>query len=731
MIGNVRKDMTEIKPAQSKPMLAKLLAMENITVRRNANARTASFDVKNRILEMPNWKGISQNLEDMLTVHEVGHALDTPSDGWMDAIKSISEKFHDNPSSRHTMAVKGFLNVIEDARIDKRQKRRYPGTRRDYLIGYGELIERGFFGPKNKDFNTFNLIDRINIYFKGGVNFGIKFSPEEMTFVKRIENAETFDDVLLLTEEIYGYCKSIGDTKAQTPIDVMMEEEYDDLEEDDYNLEYDEDSDDLDNSSLNDFDGASDEDDASDEADDITNRGDDASDEDGDFVPEAKTENTWQEKQLELSDTNIDYVYVTIPKPIMENIVDDYKVVLPSINSKIKKWFFMTSNTIEDAAKDFNKYKISENNTISFMVKEFEMKKAADLYSKISIAKTGVLDTNKIHSYRYNDDIFRRNSILPQGKNHGFIMFLDWSGSMIENFSSTVKQLIAMTLFCKRLQIPFEVYSFRDCQPDFAENTMSFVYKNNDMKLSSFKLRNLLSSRMNLSELNAALINLWFFGNIGYQSFERMGGTPLNSAIVAATELVNEFRNRNKLQIVNTIFLTDGCSNPINGIHNNDVSSFSSRKKKYVLQDEKTKKEIMFDSRIDSRELTGFLLSSLKEQTGCNLIGFFLYSPYGWYRSFNSIYSYFFPGSENEKHLSEMKKSWTTNMFMPVKSSGYDEYFIINAKTKVNNDEDLHINSNMTKNKIAKQFLNFASKKTINRVLLKRFIDLTAKLNAA
>jgi hypothetical protein len=731
MIGNVRKDMTEIKPAQSKPMLAKLLAMENITVRRNANARTASFDVKNRILEMPNWKGISQNLEDMLTVHEVGHALDTPSDGWMDAIKSISEKFHDNPSSRHTMAVKGFLNVIEDARIDKRQKRRYPGTRRDYLVGYGELIERGFFGPKNKDFNTFNLIDRINIYFKGGVNFGIKFSPEEMTFVKRIENAETFDDVLLLTEEIYGYCKSIGDTKAQTPIDVMMEEEYDDLEEDDYNLEYDEDSDDLDNSSLNDFDGASDEDDASDEADDTTNRGDDASDEDGDFVPEAKTENTWQEKQLELSDTNIDYVYVTIPKPIMENIVDDYKVVLPSINSKIKKWFFMTSNTIEDAAKDFNKYKISENNTISFMVKEFEMKKAADLYSKISIAKTGVLDTNKIHSYRYNDDIFRRNSILPQGKNHGFIMFLDWSGSMIENFSSTVKQLIAMTLFCKRLQIPFEVYSFRDCQPDFAENTMSFVYKNNDMKLSSFKLRNLLSSRMNLSELNAALINLWFFGNIGYQSFERMGGTPLNSAIVAATELVNEFRNRNKLQIVNTIFLTDGCSNPINGIHNNDVSSFSSRKKKYVLQDEKTKKEIMFDSRIDSRELTGFLLSSLKEQTGCNLIGFFLYSPYGWYRSFNSIYSYFFPGSENEKHLSEMKKSWTTNMFMPVKSSGYDEYFIINAKTKVNNDEDLHINSNMTKNKIAKQFLNFASKKTINRVLLKRFIDLTAKLNAA
>jgi hypothetical protein len=42
--------------------------------------------------------------------------------------------------------VKDFFNVIEDARIDKRQKRRYPGSRRDYINGYAELIEKDFFG---------------------------------------------------------------------------------------------------------------------------------------------------------------------------------------------------------------------------------------------------------------------------------------------------------------------------------------------------------------------------------------------------------------------------------------------------------------------------------------------------------------------------------------------------------------------------------------------------------
>jgi hypothetical protein len=59
------------------------------------------------------------------------------------------------------------MNVIEDARIDKRQKRRYPGSRRNYVAGYKELFERNFFGTLGKDVNSFNFIDRINMYFQG------------------------------------------------------------------------------------------------------------------------------------------------------------------------------------------------------------------------------------------------------------------------------------------------------------------------------------------------------------------------------------------------------------------------------------------------------------------------------------------------------------------------------------------------------------------------------------
>ena len=90
------------------------------------------------------------------------------------------------------------------------------------------------------------------------------------------------------------------------------------------------------------------------------------------------------------------------------------------------------------------------------------MKKSADAYHRGSIARTGVIDTNKLHTYRYNDNIFKKISVIPEGKNHGMIFLLDWSGSMYHHMKNTVKQLIKLLWFCKKVQIPFEVYAFSD-----------------------------------------------------------------------------------------------------------------------------------------------------------------------------------------------------------------------------------------------------------------------------
>lgn len=722
---------------QSKSQLAKLLATENISFQHDPSAKTAYFDVKNRVLVLPVWQNISNDLYDMLVVHEVGHALDTPADGWIDAIDTIAQNVHGAKNDRYRGAIKGFLNVIEDARIDKRQKRRYPGAKRNYIAGYKELIERDFFGTSKQNVNDMSFIDRLNMYFKGGAmgTLGrIIFDKEEAPLVKRVEAAETFEDVIALTEEIYRFSKEKGEEQQQNlddfkKIDQFAEgdddgdfEEYEDFDSDDDDAEADTDGEgDQSDESEDDEDGKSskapqkpDDEKTEDSKGGFTGAGETK----GDVVPQSETERAWEENLNSIvGSDDINYIYVNLPKVNIENIVDDYKIVIKAMYEDLTR--FIPKDRIAKLAEGFNKFKAEENATISYMVKEFESRKSAEAYSKISVAKTGVIDTNKLHSYRYNDDIFRRLSVLPNGKNHGFIMFLDWSGSMTQNMQKTVKQLISLTMFCKRVQIPFEVYFFRDlngAEYDFSKR--SFEAGKNTVQMSDFRLRNILSSRMSLSELNLAYNLLWVQGEGGSDRYrvDPMGGTPLNQAIIAAELLVKQFRKNNKLEIVNTIFLTDGDSNSINGV-NYDNLPFKPKGNRFILKDDVMKKEYNLGNGNFgySSDITNIFLRILKDRTNSNLIGFFLSSD----KLRSIVYDAFGYSTDISKYTDEWKK----NKFISIQSKGYDDYYVINAREMDIKTEDYSINTDMTRSKIAKEFMKFAEKKSVNRVLLSRFIE--------
>ena len=108
-----------------KTNLAKLLATENLVVE-HKSVETASFDVKNRVLTLPVWN-VSDVVYDMLVGHEVGHALFTPEECRAPNI----------PAS--------FINVVEDARIERKIKSTYPGITKSFSAGYKELNQRDFF----------------------------------------------------------------------------------------------------------------------------------------------------------------------------------------------------------------------------------------------------------------------------------------------------------------------------------------------------------------------------------------------------------------------------------------------------------------------------------------------------------------------------------------------------------------------------------------------------------
>ena len=131
---------------ESKSNLARLMATENLMVEQK-HVQTAYFDLKNRVLVVPILDGnLSPELYDLLLGHEVGHALETPEEGWHNSVINLKVN-------------RSFLNVCEDVRIEKKIKRKFPGIRVSFVKGYRELMERDFFGVKDKDLNELNFID--------------------------------------------------------------------------------------------------------------------------------------------------------------------------------------------------------------------------------------------------------------------------------------------------------------------------------------------------------------------------------------------------------------------------------------------------------------------------------------------------------------------------------------------------------------------------------------------
>ena len=197
-------------------LFAKLLAKENISVER-ANVSTASFDILNRVLTLPVWKHMAPVTEQMLILHEVGHALATNKDECEDIFGG------------ELSYLKSYVNVIEDARIERIMKQKYPGSKKVFFDGYKNLLDQDFFGIRERDVNRMLLIDRINIHFKTGSLMTVQFSEDESVFVKRIEEVKTLTEVIEIAKEIYEFSKQ---QKGSWDADLNIKLLYSETEED-------------------------------------------------------------------------------------------------------------------------------------------------------------------------------------------------------------------------------------------------------------------------------------------------------------------------------------------------------------------------------------------------------------------------------------------------------------------------------------------------------------------
>lgn len=549
---------------QSKSMLARLMSGENIIVKHDPYAKTASFNLERRELTLPNWKNMSNELYDMLLVHETGHALITPPKDWKKATDKAYKIADDLGMDRESVwkQYKHYLNVIEDFRVDTYMKKKYPGSKEDYNKGHSELWDRDFFGTKKgwgihdqpRPISDMEFIDRANMYYKGGMSRGIEFSEDEKKTLERIESCSKFKDVSKLAHELYMKdIQEINNLAFQAG--MWMWNPFENQTAEGYGIQ----DIDIDEGDLIPFPFSVEEHDLSEEE---MKKFEEIEKEIKESLktPTVETYDSYEEKLEEMIDYEKSIYYCTMPRP-NPNTVFDYKYIINEYDEYSKKHPKAFGNPPHDLYKRYYK---KEKPFIDKMVKMFEIKKAGLEYSRSMVAKTGMIDTNKLWQYKTSDDIFKRSQQRYHAKNHGLIMMIDWSGSMRPTIANVFEQVMSLAWFCKRVQIPFEVYSFTSdswrSNANESNEHLKLIRGEDDLGSNSiFRIRNLLSSRMSNEEFKRLSRIIW---NVTHRdadsTLDPMRGTPLIETMITTSYLIEEFQKKNGVDILNVMFLTDG-----------------------------------------------------------------------------------------------------------------------------------------------------------------------------
>ena len=731
-----------------KGQLAKLLATEDLIVE-SKKVDTACFNVHTRVLTLPMWDKASNYVYDMLVGHEVGHALFTPDTDWMKNLK----------------VPHGVVNVVEDVRIEKLMKRKYAGLSKTFYSGYFELSDTDFFDVDDKNLNLLNFADRLNLYYKIGNFIDIPFKNDREKELKSlVGSTETFEDVLRVSELVHEYCKEeiedmkkeLEQKKAEEGVSMNMDMDggsFEGSSDDDGDQEINTDTEyqvqngEEDGSEIEDqsssnisitqipaeeLEAAIQKIEAGEGGVDISSA--QAMDR---SMQELNSSDCRENEYFELPDVDVDHHIIDNAK-IHKHIIEEWRCQVATnqtqqygyeTDEKISR---MIIENITEVKNEYKEYKKSAQKEVNYLVKEFEMKKSASAYARAATSRTGVLDTSKLYTYKYNEDVFKKVTTLPDGKNHGLVFILDWSGSMGQVMLDTVKQLYNLIWFCKKVQIPFEVYAFTNCYPKEEKKT-SYEVKEGVVQIEDhFSLMNILTHKVNTKTLESQMENIYLIARAfswNYTNYYNvplgmtLSGTPLNESLVCLHKLLPQFKKDNKVEKVQCVILTDGEAHPLR-FHREFVRYDGERymATSYIgdnclLRDRKTGNTYRVENNMFT--FSDLLLKNLRDKfTDVNFIGFRILP------SREASYfarRYIGYGDELDKTMKTFRKEKSFS----IKQSGYHVYFGISSQA-LNTDDDFEVKTDATKTEIKRAFVKSLKGKKMNKKILGEFIEFVA-----
>lgn len=545
---------------QYESVLAKLMSSENLTVQYDPRQKTASFDVKNRILMLPVVKSISREARETFTVHEVGHALYTPSDF---------------PSLCRNAGVydMSLVNIFEDVRVERLMKKKFPGSSKVMSSGWKDMFFGKFFcrkdsslfdSPKKMIENQSKLhyLDRINIFAKVGLASKFVLNRNETALFDKAFACESFEDVIALCLEVQakqreenrleeqnsGNSSSGAQNQTEEAPDSSDSEESEQGETDAQDSGSDEESDSVD-------------DQVSSPIKDETDPADESTD--GEKSAEVSTKlqpftNDIFHKNIEDCVDHTEFLPVFDIDEFIANVVtnvDNREKFNSQMNAVDNSYLFLIKdkfkNTLDPIAQD--------------LANDFLVRLETANFALQSNAQSGDLDMNRIWEYQTSDRLFMDEIVTHSIKNHGLVISIDCSSSMLSYGKSVnaINNLYVLARFATIVDIPFEVVFFGFQRYGTVPYIKTKKVKYNSTSINfCIGLSSSNSWEQNLQNLSVLMaISKDQYGEVARLVPYSFGSTPLFACDMIVSKLIAELKENNQIQKVCYIRLTDGEDN--------------------------------------------------------------------------------------------------------------------------------------------------------------------------
>jgi len=300
-----------------------------------------------------------------------------------------------------------------------------------------------------------------------------------------------------------------------------------------------------------------------------------------------------------------------------------------------------------------------------------------------------------------------------------------------------------LTAFCKKVQIPFEVYAFtnefyavrraKQGKSPYISNEEYFerngcvageVYLPKGM----FHLMNFVSSRSNSKDYERMCLNLFreayiYVCHAGYPTTNGIGlsGTPLNEGIVMLNYLIPDFQKNNDLQKVNVCILTDGeaCQSSYGR------KFYNEHKDEYYVRPRRLDDDICLRDRKTGRVYTKFegwecntniFIQQLRDRNpAVNVLGFRIMGGSG-LSGFVNAYA-------DLSRYAEVQKQWKKEKSAIIPNpKSYTALYAINNNA-LDDEVEFEVESGAKKTDITKAFKKMLGSKSANKKLLNSFVE--------